>query len=137
MRTRNDGLHIIWTIALKDIADAIQNKVVLSLVVGLGAMLLMPRMMSLIIDPPYTEIVVYDVQNSWGIREDKAVGDSASEGFGRLMGASMNGNPLSQFLNDQAMILGGRGAYMADCQTHSERQSVQEGVQYNTGRPTT
>ena len=60
MRTRNDGLHIIWTIALKDIADAIQNKVVLSLVVGLGAMLLMPRMMSLIIDPPYTEIVVYD-----------------------------------------------------------------------------
>lgn len=59
-----DNLHVIWTIASKDILDAIRNKLVLSLILGLTLMLSMPRVMSWMIDPPYTEVLVYDLGNS-------------------------------------------------------------------------
>jgi ABC-2 type transport system permease protein len=59
-----DNLNVIWTIASKDIMDAIRNKLVLSLILGLTFMLSMPRVMSWMLDPPYTEVLVYDPDNS-------------------------------------------------------------------------
>ncbi|MFX0145154.1 MAG: ABC transporter permease [Candidatus Hodarchaeota archaeon] len=59
-----DNLNVIWTIASKDILDAIRNKLVLSLILGLTFMLSMPRVMSWMLDPPYTEVLVYDPGNS-------------------------------------------------------------------------
>lgn len=55
-----EGLHVMGTIAAKDIGDAVKSKLVISLIVGLSAMLLMPKIMPMIIDPPYTEVSVYD-----------------------------------------------------------------------------
>ena len=59
-----DHLNIIWTIASKDIVDSLRNKLVLTLILGLGTMLLMPQLLGLILDPPYTEIRVYDPGSS-------------------------------------------------------------------------
>ena len=59
-----DNLHIIWAITLKDIADALSNKLILSMVIGLSFMLLVPKGMSLIIVPPYTDIIVFDPGSS-------------------------------------------------------------------------
>jgi ABC-2 type transport system permease protein len=59
-----DNLNVIWTIASKDILDAIRNKLVISLILGLTFMLSMPRVLSWMLDPPYTEVLVYDPGNS-------------------------------------------------------------------------
>lgn len=59
-----DNLNVIWTIASKDILDAIRNRLVISLILGLAFMLSMPRVMSWMLDPPYTTVLVYDPGNS-------------------------------------------------------------------------
>jgi ABC-2 type transport system permease protein len=59
-----DTLHIVWTIASKDIVDALRNKLVISLILGTGFMLLMPKAMGLVLDPPYTPVLVYDPGSS-------------------------------------------------------------------------
>jgi hypothetical protein len=58
-----DNLIIIITITWKDIVDALNNKIILSMILGLGFMLLIPKGMSWIIVPPDTAIVVYDRSN--------------------------------------------------------------------------
>jgi ABC-2 type transport system permease protein len=58
------GIAVVWTIAQKDILDALKNRLVLSLLITAGFMALFPRMFPLIIDPPYTSIVVYDAGSS-------------------------------------------------------------------------
>ena len=60
----SETLHIIWTIAYKDIADAFQNKLVLSLVLSVSIMLLMPKLMGLIIEPPYWTVLTHDPGHS-------------------------------------------------------------------------
>lgn len=64
MEKITNGLHIVWTIALKDIADAVTNSKIQSLIIGMGVVLLMPYLMSLAIDLPYTYMAVYDQGNS-------------------------------------------------------------------------
>jgi len=59
-----EGLNILWTITSKDIVDALRNKLIMSMIVGLSLMLTMPKVMNLIIDPPYTQVFVYDPGNS-------------------------------------------------------------------------
>jgi ABC-2 type transport system permease protein len=59
-----DNIYIILTITFKDIIDALNNKLILSMIVGLSVMLLVPKGLSLIIVPPYTDVVVYDPGNS-------------------------------------------------------------------------
>ena len=54
-----DRLNIIWTIAAKDIVDALQSKVVVSLIVMLSIMLLVPKMLPYIFDQPRTVLPVY------------------------------------------------------------------------------
>ncbi len=56
----NDGLHLIWTIASKDIVDSLRNKLVISLILGMGFMLLMPKLMGLMLVPPEIPVLVYD-----------------------------------------------------------------------------
>jgi ABC-2 type transport system permease protein len=56
----NDGLHLIWTIASKDIVDSLRNKLIISLILGMGFMLLMPKLMGLMLVPPETPVLVYD-----------------------------------------------------------------------------
>jgi hypothetical protein len=58
-----DNLIIIITITWKDIVDALNNKIILSMILGLGFMLLIPKGMSWIIVPPDIAIVVYDRSN--------------------------------------------------------------------------
>ncbi|MCP4284138.1 MAG: ABC transporter permease [Gammaproteobacteria bacterium] len=55
-----DNLYIIWTIASKDIVDALRNKLILSLILGMGFMLLMPKLMELMFVSPATPVLVYD-----------------------------------------------------------------------------
>ena len=59
-----DSLNVIAAITLKDIVDAFKNKIILSMIIGMGFMLLVPKGMSLIIVPPYTDVVIYDPNNS-------------------------------------------------------------------------
>ena len=59
-----DNVFIILTITFKDIVDALNNKLILSMILGLSVILLVPKGMSLIIVPPYTDVVVYDPGSS-------------------------------------------------------------------------
>jgi ABC-2 type transport system permease protein len=65
--TRNkilDSIHLIWTIAYKDILESLRNKLVLSLILGMGFMLLMPKLLGLMLVPPETPVLVYDIGES-------------------------------------------------------------------------
>ena len=55
-----DSLYIVWTVASKDIVDSLRNKLILSLILGMGFMLLMPKAMGLMLVPPETPVLVYD-----------------------------------------------------------------------------
>ena len=55
-----DNLHIVWTIASKDIVDSLRNKLVMSLILGMGFMLLMPKVMGLMLVPRETPVLAYD-----------------------------------------------------------------------------
>ena len=55
-----DYLHIVWTIASKDIVDSLKNKLIISLILGMGFMLLMPKILGLMLVPPETPVLVYD-----------------------------------------------------------------------------
>jgi len=64
-----DSLNVIWTIASKDIVDALRNKLIMSMILGLSLMLMMPKVMGLIIDTPYIQVLVYDPGNSLLVAE--------------------------------------------------------------------
>ena len=64
-----DNLHIVWTIAAKDIVDSLKNKLIISLILGMGFMLLMPKVMGLMLVPPATPVLVYDPGESRLIAE--------------------------------------------------------------------
>lgn len=67
--------NIVWTIATKDILDGLRNKLVLSMVLGVLFMLLMPSLLTWMIEPPYANVLVYDPGNSQLVSlldEDKA-----------------------------------------------------------------
>jgi ABC-2 type transport system permease protein len=58
--TITDSLHIVWTIASKDIVDSLRNKLIVSLILGMGFMLLMPKVLGLMLVPRETPVLVYD-----------------------------------------------------------------------------
>jgi ABC-2 type transport system permease protein len=62
--TIGDNLNIIWTIASKDILDAIKNKVVVSMIIVLSIMLFVPKMLPLIFEQSQTPLPIYDMGNS-------------------------------------------------------------------------
>jgi len=65
--TRNkilDSIHLIWTIAYKDILESLRNKLIISLILGMGFMLLMPKLLGLMLVPPETPVLVYDTGES-------------------------------------------------------------------------
>jgi len=53
-------MHNIWIIASKDIVESLRNKLIISLILGMGFMLLMPKLMGLMLVPPETPVLVYD-----------------------------------------------------------------------------
>jgi len=59
-----DSLNIIWTIASKDIADALKNRLITSLIILLSLMLLLPKALPLILEQPVTVLPVYDAGDS-------------------------------------------------------------------------
>jgi len=67
--TLGDTLHIIWTIASKDIADAIKNKTIISMIVMLSLMLLLPKLFPLIFEQPGMVLPVLDMGDSTLIEE--------------------------------------------------------------------
>ena len=54
------SLHTVWTLASKDIVDSLRNKLIMSLILGMGLMLLMPKAMGAMLVPPETLVLVYD-----------------------------------------------------------------------------
>ena len=66
-----DSLNIIWTIAAKDIVDALKNKVVVSMIIMTSIILLMPKMLPLIFEQPQTVLPVYDLGDSRLVAELK------------------------------------------------------------------
>lgn len=59
-----DSLYIIWAIASKDILDAIKNRMVVSQIIVVVLILLTVKGLSWVIQPPYTQILVFDPGNS-------------------------------------------------------------------------
>ena len=55
-----ESLHIVWTIGSKDIVDSVRNKLIISLILGMGFMLLMPKVMGLMFVSTETPVLVYD-----------------------------------------------------------------------------
>ena len=70
-----DSLNIIWTIASKDIVDALKNKVVVSMIIMLSIMLLAPKMLPLIFEQPQTVLPVYDLGDSRWVAELENIPD--------------------------------------------------------------
>ena len=73
--TISDHLNIIWTIASKDIVDALKNRVVISMVIMLSIILLLPKMLPFIFEQPQTVLPVYDMGDSFLLAELKAAPD--------------------------------------------------------------
>jgi ABC-2 type transport system permease protein len=63
-RQIGNSLYIVWTLAFKDILDAWKNKVVISLVLTLGLMVLLPKSLPLIFTQPQTSIALLDLGTS-------------------------------------------------------------------------
>lgn len=59
IRTIADSLNIIWTIASKDIVDALKNRVVISMIIMLSIFLLVPKMLPYIFEQPQMVLPVY------------------------------------------------------------------------------
>jgi ABC-2 type transport system permease protein len=57
-------LNIIWTIASKDIIDALKNRVVISMVIMLSIILIAPKILPLIFEQPQPVLPIYDTGNS-------------------------------------------------------------------------
>ncbi len=55
-----NDLNTIWTIASKDILDALKNKVVVSMIIMLTIILLVPKLLPLIFEQPQLMLPVYD-----------------------------------------------------------------------------
>jgi ABC-2 type transport system permease protein len=73
--TIGDNLNIIWTIASKDIVDALKNRVVVSMIIMLSIILLVPKMLPLIFEQPQTVLPVYDMGDSHLVAELKNAPD--------------------------------------------------------------
>jgi len=56
-----ESLSIIWTIAAKDIVDALKNKIVVSMIIMLSVILIMPKMLPLIFEQSQTVVPIYDL----------------------------------------------------------------------------
>jgi ABC-2 type transport system permease protein len=63
-RTITDSLNIIWTIASKDIVDALKNRVVISMIIMLSIILLVPKLLPSIFEQTQTVLPVYDLGDS-------------------------------------------------------------------------
>jgi len=101
-----DSMHYIWTITSKDIVESLRNKLIISLILGMGFMLLMPKLLGLMLVPPETPVLVYDpgesqltaelensdqyqVQRVRSIAEMKQVIGSTGFGLGVQFGLAM------------------------------------------------
>ena len=62
--TIGDNLNIIWTIASKDIVDALKNRVVVSMIILLSIILLVPKMLPYIFEQPQTVLPIFDMGDS-------------------------------------------------------------------------
>jgi ABC-2 type transport system permease protein len=79
--TLAEHLNITWTIAAKDIVDALKNKVVVSMIIMLSIMLLVPKMLPLIFEQPQTALPVYDMGNSSLVAELRKNPDISVQGL--------------------------------------------------------
>ena len=94
-----DGLNIVWAIAWKDILEALRNRLAVSLLFIVGVMVVIPRLFPLIIEPPYTSIVVYDDHQS-----RLFLGLEESEVFSVRQARSLD--ELREFIGDSGFGLG-------------------------------
>jgi len=111
-----DNLYILWTIASKDIVESLRNKLIISLILGMGFMLLMPKLMGLMLVPPEVPVLVYDpgesrftaeledsdqyqVQQARSLPEVKEIIGSSGFGLGVEFGLVMS-DDLDQVLED-------------------------------------
>jgi len=60
-----NSLHVVWTIASKDIVDSLRNRLIISLILGMGFILLMPKVMGLMLVPPEIPVLMYDPGESY------------------------------------------------------------------------
>ena len=63
-RSFADNLNIIWTIASKDIVDALKNRVVISMIIMLSIFLLVPKVLPYIFEQTETVLPIYDMGDS-------------------------------------------------------------------------
>jgi len=73
--TVGDDLNIIWTIASKDIVDALKHRVVVSMIIMLSIILVLPKMLPLIFEQPKVSLPVYDLGESQWVDQLKDIPD--------------------------------------------------------------
>jgi ABC-2 type transport system permease protein len=79
--TLADTLNITWTIASKDIVDALKNKVVVLMIIMLSIMLIVPKMLPLIFEQSQTVLPVYDMGKSSLVAELRNNHDISVQGL--------------------------------------------------------
>ncbi len=74
-----DNLNIIWTIASKDIVDALKNRVVIPMIIMLSIILVLPKMLPFIFEQPQTVLPIYDMGDSNLVKELQNTSDISVE----------------------------------------------------------
>lgn len=74
---RIDNLNIIWTIAAKDIVDALKARWVVSVIILVSLMLLLPKMIPWVMEQPVIGLPIYDPGGSNWVAELDAISDIA------------------------------------------------------------
>lgn len=74
-QTIADNLNIIWAIASKDIADALKNRVVVSMIFLLSIMLLVPKALPYIFEQTQTVLPIYTLGDASMLSEIKSTPD--------------------------------------------------------------
>ena len=142
----------MWTIASKDIVDSVRNKLIVSLILGMGFMLLMPKLMGLMFVATETPVLVYDpgesrltaaldesdqyqVQRARSIVEMEQILGDAGFGLGVEFGLAVP-DDFDQVLEAGGQPeLGGHVAWANRAKASQMRTDLEEQIEEMVGRP--
>lgn len=80
-QTIGDSLNIIWTVASKDIVDALKNRVVVSMIFMLSIILLVPKALPYIFEQTQTVLPIYSLGDASMLPEIKSTPDLLVQEF--------------------------------------------------------
>lgn len=147
-----NNLIIVFSIAAKDIQDAIKNRFVISQIIVITLVLVSIKSLSLIIEPPAMQLIIYDPSGSTftklledseeisphqvaSLEELHAAISSMGFGLGAQIGLGIPPGIDVQMVNNQPLELEGYISWANRSQAVKIRQETEEALQDLAGKP--